>query len=168
MSGNPLILFDWGDTLMKVLDYPGPMCDWPKIMAVPGAVRVLELLSPEYTLAVATNAKDSGPEQITAALDRALPGGLIENIFCFNGLGLGKKDPGFYEKILELAGKSPEDAVMVGDELDSDVIIPARAGLHAVWLAGDKPKTDLPDRAFRIRNIVQLPGVLNVIFKKIS
>ena len=121
-------MFDWGNTLMKVLAYPGPMALWPKVMAMPGAERVLGLLAPEYHLALATNAKDSGTEQVRQALDRVGLGTYLDRIYCSNELGVPKKDPGFYLKVLELAGIGPSKAVMVGDNLEEDVLVPSRAG----------------------------------------
>jgi hypothetical protein len=28
------VVFDWGDTLMRVLDFPGVMAHWPQVNAV--------------------------------------------------------------------------------------------------------------------------------------
>lgn len=49
-------------------------------------------------------------------------------------LGAAKPDPEIFRKALSLAGCRAEEAVMVGDRLDND-IIPAKAlGMTAVWI----------------------------------
>ena len=49
-------------------------------------------------------------------------------------LGVAKPDRAIFEKAMELAGCEAENAVMVGDRLDND-IIPAKAiGLTTVWI----------------------------------
>lgn len=49
-------------------------------------------------------------------------------------LGVAKPDRAIFEKALELAGCEAENAVMVGDRLDND-IIPAKAmGMGTVWI----------------------------------
>ena len=49
-------------------------------------------------------------------------------------LGVAKPDKLIFEKAFELAGCGPENAVMVGDRLDND-IIPAKAlGMKTVWI----------------------------------
>lgn len=49
-------------------------------------------------------------------------------------LGVAKPDPAIFREACRLAGCRPEDAVMVGDRLDND-IIPAKAlGMDTVWI----------------------------------
>ncbi|NLE77029.1 MAG: HAD family hydrolase, partial [Chloroflexi bacterium] len=39
------ILFDWGDTLMQDFpQFPGPMAQWPRVAAMPGALEALAAL----------------------------------------------------------------------------------------------------------------------------
>lgn len=49
-------------------------------------------------------------------------------------LGVAKPDRAIFEKALELAGCKAEEAVMVGDRLDNDMV-PAKAlGMKTVWM----------------------------------
>jgi len=128
------LLFDWGDTLMRV--YPkvrGPMTSWPRVAAVPGAAASLASLSARYHLAVATNAADSDEDQIRAALKR---GGLdtwIEQIFCARNLGFQKPQAEYFQAIIKRLISPPNHMVMIGDSYSSDVQGAVQAGLSAIW-----------------------------------
>jgi hypothetical protein len=47
------ILFDWGDTLMRTLPYSGPMCSWPRVETLPGALAMLQALQGRAGIALA-------------------------------------------------------------------------------------------------------------------
>jgi FMN phosphatase YigB (HAD superfamily) len=66
-----VVIFDWGDTVMRDFpQYAGPMVEWPRVEAVPGIADALRALSPDFRLALATNAAASGAEKARAALAR--------------------------------------------------------------------------------------------------
>jgi len=48
--------------------------------------------------------------------------------------GRGKPDPAVYRHVLDALGVAPAEAMMVGDNLEFDVVGPARLGVHGVWL----------------------------------
>jgi len=78
------ILFDWGDTLMRVFpEYTGPMKDWPRLEAVPGAAGMLDALHEDWILALATNAADSDEADIRAALRRVDLERRLDKVYCF-------------------------------------------------------------------------------------
>ena len=49
-------------------------------------------------------------------------------------LGVAKPDPAIFEKAFELAGCRAEEAVMVGDRLDNDIVPAKKLGMKAVWV----------------------------------
>lgn len=49
-------------------------------------------------------------------------------------LGVTKPDARIFEKAFELAGCTAEDAVMVGDRLDNDMIPAKSLGMQTVWI----------------------------------
>lgn len=63
-------------------------------------------------------------------------------------LGVSKPDRAIFEEALSMAGCRPEDAIMVGDRLDND-IIPAKAvGMTTVWIRNGLSgwqTSDIPD-----------------------
>jgi len=91
---NKIYLFDWGDTLM--VDFPdqkGKMCDWDEVQAVNGAHEILENLSREHLIYVATNAADSSENDIKLAFERVGLAQFLAGYFCKANLGLGKGSP---------------------------------------------------------------------------
>lgn len=132
---KPAILFDWGNTLMRVFeDETGPMASWSRIELLPGVRKTLELLSGRYTLVLATKAADSDEAAIREAL---LLGGIspyIDRIFCRKNTGVAKPDPEFYQKVLDELTLPASACLMVGDTLEDDVIAARRLGMHGVHL----------------------------------
>ena len=49
-------------------------------------------------------------------------------------LGVAKPDPAIYEKAFELAGCMVEEAVMIGDRLDNDIVPAKKLGMKAIWV----------------------------------
>jgi putative hydrolase of the HAD superfamily len=161
------ILFDWGNTLMRELPgFVGPMADWPRVDAVSGAVETLSTLKEQYRIALATNAVDSGEDQIRAALARVGLGELVEGIFCYQSLMVKKPAPEFFTKILDQLGIQGEQAVMVGDSLENDVLGAVRAGLHAVWFNEASGQEDVGAGVDIIHSLPELVPMLEVIFEE--
>jgi HAD superfamily hydrolase (TIGR01509 family) len=128
------ILFDWGDTLMRVLpEFDGPMKDWPRVEAVPGAFETLTALHEEWILALATNAADSDEQDIRAALRRVDLDRLLDKVYCFKKIGFRKPSPEFFAYILEDLGLPPDQVIMVGDDYAADVLGAWQCGLRAAW-----------------------------------
>ena len=49
-------------------------------------------------------------------------------------LGIAKPNPAFFYRAMELAGCRAEEAAMVGDRLDNDVVPAKKLGMKAVWV----------------------------------
>ena len=130
----PIVLFDWGDTLM--VDVPGastPMCEWPDVRAVDGAVALLQYLKASgRRIMLVTNARASDELQIRAALGRVGLEELVERIYCFKNTGL-PKGAALYHFILRSLSTNPEQVMMIGDSLENDVQAASECGLHALW-----------------------------------
>ena len=127
-------LFDWGDTLM--VDFPnqtGAMCDWPHVKQVPGALDCLRRLRSQAVCHLATNARDSDPQQIRRALLRAGLSAYIDNIFCYHTVGCDKTDPAFYAFIVEALHVLPGQITMVGDSLTKDIYPAMAQGINTIW-----------------------------------
>jgi len=139
MSGDrvwpSVVLFDWGNTIMK--DQPQmttPMCQWPTVEAVDGAKEVLSALHSRCTIVLATGAAQSTEVDIWQALRRVQLDVHIDHVFCFANTGFRKPAETFYRHVLRTLCTQPSDAVMVGDDFESDVLGANRAGIPAIWL----------------------------------
>ncbi len=155
------LLFDWGDTLMSE-DGPtdAPMADWPEVRAIDGAVAVLTALAARWPIAVATNASVSDHASIRRALARVGLDSLVREIFCHRDLGLKKSDPRFWDAVATRLGVARAQLLMIGDDLENDVLAPRRAGIPSLWL--NWKRTPLPPGVTvpAIERLDQLPALL--------
>lgn len=132
------ILFDWGNTLMIDFNQPGPMCEWEHVEAVDGAAEVCHTLSKSAILAVVTNGSESGAVEVRKALARVGLDSFISQIFAQKDIGMGKPDPALFAYVLHELHMRPQDCVMVGDNLEKDVLGALACGIDAVWLNSDE------------------------------
>lgn len=129
-----LVIFDWGDTVMRELpDFKGKMVDAPHVEAMPGIREVLETLHPDYRLILASNAQDSAPPDIRAALRRVELDSYFERIYASSTLGIAKPSPAFFDTVVRDCGVVPGESVNIGDTFDKDIVGAKQAGLRAVW-----------------------------------
>jgi FMN phosphatase YigB (HAD superfamily) len=130
----PIILFDWGDTVMY--DDPAstaPMVKWPTIKVVEGIADVLaDLHASGRRMILATSTSISNEGQIREALARVGLDSYFSRIYCFENTHLPKGEE-FYRHILADLGVSASDVLMVGDSFEKDVQIPNAVGIFAVW-----------------------------------
>lgn len=157
------VLFDWGGTLMREIPgFDGPMADWPRVEAIPGAREALEALHGRFAIAVATNAAASDGALVRAALARVGLDGYVDAAFTARELGVAKPDPEFFRRVLGALGREPSEVVMVGDSYGSDVVGAKGAGLRALWFnpTGARPPLVHPVHDAEVRILAELPRVL--------
>jgi putative hydrolase of the HAD superfamily len=58
--------------------------------------------------------------------------------------GCDKTNPRMYRKILEALNVRPEEAVMIGDDVQTDVLLPKRLGMKAILLDREKKNVQCP------------------------
>jgi len=77
-------------------------------------------------------------------------------------LGVRKPDPAFFERLVDLAGASPDEVAYVGDRVDNDVLPALAAGLVAFHLRrgpwGRLQQT--PQGAIAIDSLLEVPAHL--------
>ena len=150
---SAIYLFDWGNTLMiDFKDSDGKMCNWPHVQAVDGAQEVLQHLSRQYPVYVASNAVDSNARDIEQALARVALAHYVTGYFCQSGLGISKQDPAFYHAIAANLALEPAQITMVGDNYATDIQPALKAGLKVIWLTTSHHAVEMePD--LRIGNL---------------
>jgi putative hydrolase of the HAD superfamily len=130
----PVILFDWGDTVMR--DDPEqtrPMVEWERLEVIDGIAAVLAYLyASGRQVALATSADVSNETQIRAALARCELDTYFSRIYSCTTTGL-KKGEAFYRYILNDLAIPASDVMMVGDHLEKDVQVPNSLEIFAVW-----------------------------------
>jgi FMN phosphatase YigB (HAD superfamily) len=137
---NRCLLFDWGDTLMRVFPgFGGPMLGWPRVEAMPFASEILAELHLCYVQVLATNAAESEEAEIRAALDRVGLDKLLDKVYCYRKIGHKKPSKEFFEYILADLGIEQSQTIMVGDDFEADVLGANRCVIRAIWY---NPRTD--------------------------
>lgn len=158
------LLFDWGDTVMRVFpEHRGPMSTWPRVEAVDGIKEALTELRPGWTIALATNAADSDEEEIRSALARVDLERLIDRVYCYRGVGHRKSEPAYFDFVLADLGIEPNDAVMIGDDLEADVLSANRAGIRAIWFHANPEERDSGSGHPVIHDLRELPKALELL-----
>ncbi len=162
ISVTQYLLFDWGDTLMRVFpEFDGPMAGWPQVEAVPFASEILAELHLRYVLALATNAADSEESEIRAALDRVDLNKLLGKVYCYRTIGHKKPSKEFFEYILADLGVGPSQAIMIGDDFDADVVGANNRGIRAIWYTPRTTERYVSDMHQTIHDLRALPHTLD-------
>lgn len=158
-----VLLFDWGDTLMRDFpQYQGPMATWPKVETMPGAKEALAVLSTKYLCCVATNAGNSGAEQVTQALERGEIASYFLKVFTPAELKVQKPTLRFYRKISEQLHVQPNECAMIGNSFKNDILPAKKVGMSAIWVHSQAGKSGFHQKEgyWVIRSLKELPLLL--------
>jgi len=159
------ILFDWGGTLMSE-DGPAdtPMALLPEVRAIDGAADVVAALAARHRIAVAANATVSDRRSIRDALTRVGLEAFVSEIFCFRDLGVKKADARFWDAVVGRLAVTRAQFLMVGDDLENDVLAPRRAGIASVWFNPKGSPTPAGIVVPTIHRLDQLPQLVAADF----
>lgn len=135
------------------------------LMLYEGVREMLEILSAQYILVVASHTQGMYTERELEELD-------ILQYFKYrvysSDIGFKKKSNAFYQKCLEVVGLDPKNCVMVGDNLYEDMFMAHQNGIHTVWIMNpftkDKNKSEIePEARLSIESIKDIPSVIKKI-----
>ena len=118
------------------------------------AKATLQTLHRHYQIGIIANQKPGAKERLARH-------GLLEHVdllISSGAEGVSKPDPRIFMLALERSGCRPEQAVMIGDRVDND-ILPAKAlGMHTVWIRqGFGQYGDIPTEAdITVDNLTEL------------
>ncbi len=151
------LIFDWGDTIMRDFNLPGPMKDWDRVEWIPGAEESLQLLSKIFTCVIATSADHSGTKEMIAALKRVGADRYFHHFFSSQELGYKKPDPRFFSAIVDMISTTPEMCVMIGNLYDKDIVGAKESGLQTIlfnenMIVGEYPAAD--EIIFDMKNLI--------------
>ncbi len=134
---------------------------YPATALYADVVPCLEALEGRYRLGIVANQ----PSSVRAAMDRDGLSRFFQVWGVSDDLGLQKPDPALFTHVLEMAGASPGDTVMIGDRLDYDVRPAQRAGMRTIWvLRGEAPDEPTPaqlaEAGTSVPTLKEIPEVL--------
>lgn len=67
--------------------------------------------------------------------------------------GCDKTNPKMYRKVLEILNVKPEEAVMIGDDVTIDIILPKKLGINAILLNREGKNVECPQADAVINNL---------------
>ncbi len=75
-------------------------------------------------------------------------------------MGVGKPTPGAFAEVVSRLRAEPQDAVMVGDSWERDVLGALSSGWSAVWIASGRPA---PERLEGVTVIESIEGLTDAL-----
>ena len=120
---------------------------------------VLDLLRGRYRLLLLTNGSPDLQREKLAGVPRLAP--YFDHIVISGEFGDGKPAESIFRHALSLLGVGPEDAVMVGDKLTTDILGANRTGIDSIWInRHGLERSDEIEPAHEIRSLRELPPLL--------
>jgi len=173
-AGNKVMLeavcFDLGDTLISeesvTHDSSGQAIT---ANAVEGALKVLKVIRKHgYKVAIIANGDSNSCRNIinvTGLQD------YFDAIIISEEAGSEKPDQEIFKIALAKLGVKAENAVMVGNRIDADIVGANRIGMKSVWFKWNNRYEDKIDSQeersdFIIKELAELPQLLSSIFKE--
>jgi len=163
------LLFDWGNTVMKVFpEQTGPMASWSQVDTIEGIREILPLLTDKYQIILVSNAQDSDQELVRQALERVELAHYFHEIFTPYELSERKPAPNFYLNILKRIEVEPENAIMIGDDYEKDIIAAKQVGLWTVWYNPDQQELKNISYPYHDAEIIHLLELASIIQEKMK
>jgi putative hydrolase of the HAD superfamily len=150
------LVFDWGDTVMKDFNLPGPMSEWEKVEWVEGAEEALMKLNKKFTCIIATSADHSDTIEMKKALSRVGADKYFHYFFSQKELGYKKPDVRFFRQVMLQAGFNSSECAMIGNLYDKDIIGAKEAGMKTVFFNQSSLEGEYPLADFQIDKMKQL------------
>jgi len=154
------LIFDWGDTIMRDYNLPGPMAEWDKVDWIPGAEEVLKVLSEKYKCIIATSADHSGTDEMIAALKLVGADKYFHHFFSSQQLGFKKPDPRFFSSITKNLSVVAAECVMIGNFYEKDIIGAKQAGMQTVLFNENNVEDPFPDADVMITEMQSLLEII--------
>ncbi|MGE7948065.1 HAD family hydrolase [Lysinibacillus sp. NPDC093688] len=93
---------------------------------------VLDKLKGKYQLVLLTNGAPSLQNLKLEITPEIAP--YFDHIIISGDFGKGKPDASIFEHVMEKAGITADDAIMVGDNLNTDILGSSRVGMRNIWI----------------------------------
>lgn len=125
---------------------------------------VLDRLKGNYQLILLTNGSPSLQQTKLGITPELAP--YFDHIVISGGFGKGKPDATLFTHVLELAGISADEAIMVGDNLMTDILGSSRVGMKNVWINREnKEPSEEVQATYEITNLEELFPILDELNK---
>ncbi|MBJ6363651.1 HAD family hydrolase [Paenibacillus sp. GCM10012307] len=120
---------------------------------------VLDELKDKYKLLLLTNGSPDLQREKLSGVPEIAP--YFDHIIISGEFGRGKPDAGIFRHALEKLGIEPEEGLMVGDKLTTDVIGALGVGMDAVWI--NRHRISRSDEIVPTHEIDELKELLDLL-----
>lgn len=136
----------------------------------PGVAEALTHLAERYVLAIASYTQKCFTDFELKELE-------IDTFFSYflytSDIGFKKASPKFYERCMEVIGKRAEECVMIGDNYDTDILVPQSLGMKAIWIKNPLTAPQYthlfdnePKNMVRVDELAALPEMIGRTFSE--
>jgi FMN phosphatase YigB (HAD superfamily) len=129
---------------------------------VPGAFDAVRWCKAQgLRVVLVTNTLSRGDEEVWEDWRRLGLADAIDGVVSSHSAGWQKPHRAIYDRALEIAGARPEEAFMVGDRLDADILGAKSLGMRAIWRRTEhsQPKVDVEPDAV-VADLTELSAVV--------
>lgn len=127
----------------------------------PGVPELLYKLSEKYRLGIIANQQTGFDKRLADfGIDK-----YFDIIVCSSAFGKAKPDTKIFLEALKKSGCNPEDAFMIGDRIDNDIIPAQNIGMKTIWVKQGFGRFGNPELlhkfpSYIIDNITELESIL--------
>ncbi|MFC4387799.1 HAD family hydrolase [Gracilibacillus marinus] len=122
---------------------------------------VLEKLQGKYQLIMLTNGSPDLQNTKLTITPELKP--YFDHIIISGDFGKGKPDQSIFEHVLEVADISKDDAIMVGDNLMTDILGANRTGIKSVWINREDNRATDVKPTYEIHHLDELIDLLETV-----
>ncbi|UOE92593.1 HAD-IA family hydrolase [Alkalihalobacillus sp. LMS39] len=124
---------------------------------------VLNELKNKYQLILLTNGSPTLQNEKLDLTPQLVP--YFDHIVVSGAFGRGKPDPAIFQHCLFLTNLTANDAIMVGDNVNTDILGSNRVGMKNVWINQENNQVTDPEKqpTFEIQSLSELPQVLQTV-----
>lgn len=126
-------------------------------------IELLDCLKEKYKLLLLTNGSPA-LQNIKLQLTPELVD-YFEHIIISGDFGKGKPDPTIFEHVLQLVKANKDEVLMVGDNLNTDILGASRVGIPSVWINRKNTEPDEVKPTYEINNLIELLPLLEMLNK---
>ncbi|MFB4165952.1 HAD family hydrolase [Alteribacillus sp. JSM 102045] len=125
-------------------------------------LEVLSKLKTDYQLFLLTNGAPTLQDEKLNMTPQLIP--FFDYILVSGAFGIGKPDPAIFNHALKLLSVETNEAVMVGDNLNTDILGSNRAGIKNIWINRDNAAPD-PAISFdwEVSSLSEIPSLLSSV-----
>ncbi|HZN72006.1 MAG TPA: HAD hydrolase-like protein [Micromonosporaceae bacterium] len=162
------VIFDLGNTLIRQQIDDLVTLDQLTLEPIAGATEMLSELRCRYKLGLLSNTRQSLEHHVRRALVKLGWDGVFEGVVTSVDVRSEKPAQIGFDRVLELLNVAAADAVMVGNDMEADILGGSRAGLRTVFFSCDdadwqaqRNSACQPD--YVVHNLADLPFLLHSI-----